>query len=87
MTDNSNRHSGQKDNSVYLISIAVTLAVVAWGYWAPENFGVFANALFTGLTKYFGWGYLLTMNVFVLWQRCYTLARILLLAIRKKNLG
>ena len=66
MTDNSNRHSGQKDNSVYLISIAVTLAVVAWGYWAPENFGAFANALFTGLTKYFGWGYLLTMNLFVL---------------------
>lgn len=66
MTDNSNRNSGQKDNSVYLISIAVTLAVVAWGYWAPENFGAFAKALFTGLTKYFGWGYLLTMNVFVL---------------------
>ncbi len=66
MTDNSNRISGQKDNSVYLISIAVTLAVVAWGYWAPENFGAFAKALFTGLTKYFGWGYLLTMNVFVL---------------------
>ena len=35
MTDNSNRNSGQKDNSVYLISIAVTLAVVAWGTSAP----------------------------------------------------
>ena len=66
MTDNRNRNSGQKGNSVYLISIAITLAVVAWGYWAPENFGAFANALFTGLTQYFGWGYLLTMNVFVL---------------------
>lgn len=66
MTDNSNRNSEQKGNSVYLISIAVTLVVVAWGYLAPTNFGAFANALFTGLTKYFGWGYLLTMNVFVL---------------------
>lgn len=57
--------SGGPVNFVYLISIAITLAVVAWGYLAPENFGGFANALFGGLTKYFGWGYLLTMNIFV----------------------
>ena len=39
---------------------------MAWGYQAPEAFGRFADALFGGLTKYFGWGYLLTMNLFVL---------------------
>ncbi|NLL36698.1 MAG: BCCT family transporter [Fretibacterium sp.] len=59
-------------NFVYLISIAITLAVVAWGYLAPESFGGFANALFGGLTKYFGWGYLLTMNFFVVF--CITMA-------------
>ena len=72
MTDNTTKSGGQdrgsagKFNSVYLISIAITLAVVAWGYQAPEAFGRFADALFGGLTKYFGWGYLLTMNLFVL---------------------
>ena len=74
MTDNNRKSGGQdlqdagsakRSNSVYLISIGITLAVVAWGYLAPENFGGFANALFGGLTKYFGWGYLLTMNIFV----------------------
>ena len=59
MSDNK---STSKSNSVYIISIAITFAIVAWGYLAPENFGNFANALFGVLTKYFGWGYLLTMN-------------------------
>ena len=58
--------STSKVNSVYIISIAITFAIVAWGYLAPENFGSFANSLFGGLTKYFGWGYLLTMNAFVI---------------------
>ena len=62
MSDNKS----SKFNSVYLTSIFITFAVVAWGLFAPENFGNFANALFGGLTKYFGWGYLLTMNSFVL---------------------
>ena len=62
----SENKSPSKINSVYLISILITFAVVAWGLFAPENFGSFANALFGGLTKYFGWGYLLTMNSFVL---------------------
>ena len=61
-----------KFNSVYLISIAITFAIVAWGLVSPESFGSFANALFNALTKYFGWGYLLTMNSFVLF--CIILA-------------
>ena len=44
-------NSAAKTNSVYIISIAITFAIVAWGYIAPENFGGFANALFGGLTK------------------------------------
>ena len=53
-------------NTVYIISIAITFAIVAWGLVSPEGFGSFASALFNGLTKYFGWGYLLTMNLFVI---------------------
>ena len=56
----------KKSNSVYIISILITFAIVAWGLFLPENFGNFANSLFGGLTKYFGWGYLLTMNSFVI---------------------
>ena len=59
-------------NSVYLISIAITFAIVAWGLFSPESFQNSANALFGGLTKYFGWGYLLTMNSFVIF--CIILA-------------
>ena len=59
-------------NMVYLISIAITFAIVAWGLASPEGFGSFANSLFNGLTKYFGWGYLLTMNGFVIF--CIILA-------------
>ncbi|MBQ9419044.1 MAG: BCCT family transporter [Synergistaceae bacterium] len=59
-------NKSSKFNPVYITSILITFAVVAWGLFAPENFGNFANSLFGGLTKYFGWGYLLTMNSFVL---------------------
>lgn len=34
----SENKSPSKINSVYLISIAITFAIVAWGYLAPDNF-------------------------------------------------
>lgn len=55
-----------KFNPVYVTSIAITFALVLWGLFHNESFGNFASALFNGLTTYFGWGYLLTMNIFVL---------------------
>lgn len=58
-------NQSKKSNSVYFISILITFAIVAWGLFSPDSFGNFANSLFGGLTKYFGWGYLLTMNSFV----------------------
>lgn len=61
MTDSAPK----KFNHVYAISIAITLALVAWGLVSPETFGRFANTLNGGLTKYYGWGYMLTMNIFV----------------------
>lgn len=59
---------GKKYNPVYTISIAITLAVVLWGLVSPETFGRFASALNGGLTKYYGWGYMLTMNIFVIFS-------------------
>lgn len=55
-----------KSNSVYIISIAITLALVLWGLVSPATFGSFAQTLNGALTKYFGWGYMLTMNIFVI---------------------
>lgn len=57
--------SATKSNSVYIVSLVITIAVVAWGLFAPENFGAFASTLNGGLTKYYGWAYLLFMNCFV----------------------
>nr|WP_141730500.1 BCCT family transporter [Synergistes jonesii] len=50
---------------VYIISIAITIAIVLWGLVSPQSFGAFAGMLNGGLTKYYGWGYMLTMNIFV----------------------
>lgn len=58
--------SPQKSNSVYYISIGITLALVLWGLVSPQSFGSFASILNGGLTRYFGWGYMLTMNIFVI---------------------
>lgn len=52
-------------NYVYLISLAITSAVVLWGLISPVSFGNFAGALNGWLTKYYGWGYMLSMNIFV----------------------
>ncbi len=52
-------------NEVFVISMGVTFAVVLWGLLLPEGFGDFANSLFGFLVNNFGWGYMLAMNVFV----------------------
>ena len=64
MTNGSS--AGSKYNPVYIISIAITFALVFWGLISPDSFGSFAKMLNGGLTKYFGWGYMLTMNIFVI---------------------
>ncbi|PIE54037.1 MAG: glycine/betaine ABC transporter permease [Dethiosulfovibrio peptidovorans] len=60
---NENKH---KSNSVFIVSIGITLGVVLWGLVSPESFGAFAEKLFSVLTDKFGWGYLLSMNIFVI---------------------
>ncbi len=58
--------SSNKSNSVFIISMGITLAVVLWGLVAPESFGAFVGSMFNVLTDKFGWGYLLSMNIFVI---------------------
>jgi len=58
--------SAKKDNSVFVISMGITMGVVLWGLFSPDSFGAFAGGLFNVLTDKFGWGYLLSMNLFVL---------------------
>lgn len=55
----------RKSNFVFIVSILITFGVVLWGLFSPHTFGAFANNLFNGLTRYFGWGYILSMNLFV----------------------
>ena len=42
--------SETKSNSVYIVSLVITIAVVAWGLISPDSFVAFANALNGGLT-------------------------------------
>lgn len=56
----------KKDNSVYYISLAVTLLIVLWGLLAPSNFEKVGNGVFSFLVNEFGWFYTLSMSSFVI---------------------
>ncbi|WP_313164926.1 BCCT family transporter [Sedimentibacter sp.] len=58
--------SKSKNNSVFYISLGISLAIVAWGIFAQKNFASFANFLLSFLTNNFGWAYLISMFIFVL---------------------
>lgn len=55
----------QKNNTVFYISLALSIAIVLWGIVAQENFSSFANSLLNFLTTNFGWAYLISMFIFV----------------------
>lgn len=65
----------KKDSSVFAISMAATLAVVAWGIASPATFEKASNGLFAILIKNFGWGYMLAMNIFVVFPIALALSR------------
>ncbi|WP_313233557.1 glycine betaine uptake BCCT transporter [Tissierella praeacuta] len=56
----------KKDNTVFYISLALSIAIVLWGIVAQENFSSFANSLLNFLTTNFGWFYLISMFIFVI---------------------
>jgi glycine betaine transporter len=55
----------KKDNTVYLASVAVLIALVSFGLISPESFNTAANGAFNVLSEYCGWWYMAAMNSFV----------------------
>ncbi|MDR1621012.1 MAG: BCCT family transporter [Synergistaceae bacterium] len=53
-------------NFVYYVSMGVTLVIVAWGLFAPASFAAAAKSIFSFLTDWYSWGYMLTMNSYVI---------------------
>lgn len=56
----------ERDNTVFYISLALTIAIVLWGIVAQENFSRFADSLLNFIKTYFGWSYLIVMFIFVI---------------------
>lgn len=54
-----------KNNSVFYISLIISIVIVLWGILAQDNFASFANSLLAFLTTNFGWAYLVSMFIFV----------------------
>lgn len=64
-----------KGDIVYITSMGVTAAVVAWGLLSPGSFKEMANLAFAFLTQNYGWGYMLMMNCYVLFPIWLSLSR------------
>lgn len=54
-----------KDNTVFLSSIALTLAIVFWGFLSPKTFEFVGNISFKFLSTNFNWFYTITMTSFI----------------------
>ncbi|MGM0421332.1 MAG: BCCT family transporter [Bacillota bacterium] len=56
----------ERGKEVFQISLVVVFAIVIWGIAMPESFSTVADGLFNFLTTNFGWFYLITMSLFVI---------------------
>ena len=65
----------KRDNTVYYISIIIMTALVILGMVVPEGFGAVTNSVFSFLSKYFGWWYMVAMNCFVLFPIILAVSR------------
>ncbi|WP_121615783.1 glycine betaine uptake BCCT transporter [Virgibacillus halodenitrificans] len=54
--------------SVFWVSIVICIAFVLWGSLAPENLGTVTGDIQGFLTKNFGWFYLLSVTIFLLFS-------------------
>ena len=68
----SNTPEVQTSKFVYYVSLIFVLCVVGIGLMLPVQFGSFTGSVFTFLTKYMGWWYMLAVNFFVIF--CIVLA-------------
>lgn len=56
----------EKKDQVFIVSLVILAAIVAWGVFAPAGFESAANGSFKFfLVGNFGWFYLLSMSAFV----------------------
>lgn len=55
----------QNDNRVFHISLIISILIVLWGIIGQSSFANFANSLLGFLTNNFGWAYLISMLIFV----------------------
>ena len=56
----------QKNNTVFYLSLLLSVSIVIWGIVAQDHFSNFANSLLNFLTTNFGWAYLISMFIFVI---------------------
>ncbi len=55
----------KRGQEVFIISLIIVFAIVVWGIAMPDSFSTVANGLFDFLTTNFGWFYLITMTLFI----------------------
>jgi len=58
----------KRENRVFIISLVVVFAIVAWGLMSASSFESAANSAFSFLVGNFGWFYLLSMTLFVVFS-------------------
>ncbi|WP_018247499.1 glycine betaine uptake BCCT transporter [Orenia marismortui] len=56
----------KEDNNVFYISLIITFIVVIWGIFDPGGFANVTSSVFEFLVSKFGWFYLLSMFIFVI---------------------
>lgn len=56
---------GKTNNTVFYASVGIVVAILTWGIVAQEHFATFGNNLLAFLTTNFGWAYLSSMFIFV----------------------
>jgi glycine betaine transporter len=58
---------GDKNNTVFIISLIICAAIAVWAVFLNANFTVVSNAIFNFFTVNFGWLYMLAMLAFVIY--------------------
>lgn len=60
--------NSSKDSGVFIISMIVVIAIVAWGMIFPANFEFVGSQTFSFISAKFGWFYTIAMTSFILFS-------------------
>lgn len=55
-------------NKVFYISVIISILIVVWGLLLPNNFSIVANSVFQIISIKFGWIYILSMAIFIVFS-------------------